>query len=272
MPGEGGDHGSRPPLSLVGNVGVGRDGRGGPNGDFSGRCRGTGVDPKRKPHIFSAMPRAERTAYYRKGCRGRRRIQLPSRLCAIALLAASIMVSGSSVALGQPVGAAAQPFERLRPNVPGPLFVPCDGLPSTAVRVVPSPLDKYVTIVCTRSGQALKPLDGYKWFFDQGPMMLSATNPNAPSKDDHYTALDFEPLGPGELASLRVELAKLKPNPEVLTRSILRFAVSTSYGEKKEIYLLTPSDGVAHVLGMECVHSCRPIESDPWFFTIVPTK
>ncbi len=197
---------------------------------------------------------------------------MPRQFCAIALLASCAMGLGPSVVLGQPVGAAAQPFERLRPNEPGPLFVSCDSLPSTAVRAVPSPLDKYVTLVCTRSGQALKPLDGYQWFFDQGPMMLSATNPKAPSKDDHYTALDFEPLGPAELASLRVELAKLRPNPEVLTRPILRFAVATSYGENKEIYLLPPSDGAAHVLGMECVHRCRPIESDPWFFTIVPTK
>ena len=194
------------------------------------------------------------------------------QLSAISLLAASVMFLGPNVAAGQPVGAAAQPFEVLRPNVPGPLFVSCDSLPSTAIRTLPSPLDQYVTLVCTRSGQALKPVDGYQWVFDQGPMMLSATNPKAPSKDDHYTALDFKPLSVNELASLRVELAKLQPNPEVLTRPVLRFAVATSSGENKEIYILPPTNGVAHVLGMECVHGCRPIQSDPWFFTIVPTK
>ncbi len=103
-------------------------------------------------------------------------------------------------------------------------------------------------------------------------MMLSATNPKEPSKDDHYTALDFKPLSPAELASLRAELAKLQPNPEVLTRPILRFAVSTSSAGQKEIYLLEPVDGASHTLGMECIHRCRPIDKDPWFFVILPTN
>ena len=82
------------------------------------------------------------------------------------------------------------------------------------------------------------------------------------------------PLSPDELAALRAELGKLHPEPSVLTRSILRFAVTTSWGGHKEIYLLPPPDGAgadAHTLGMECIHRCRPIDKDPWFFTIQPT-
>ena len=169
-------------------------------------------------------------------------------------------------------GAASQPFEVLRPtSAAGPLIVPCETLPPTAVRAVPSPLDQYVTLVCTRSGQALKPVNGYQWVFDQGAQWLTATNPKRPSKDDHYTAIAYKPLSPDELAALRAELAKLQPRPEVLMRPILRFSVSTSWGAEKEIYILPPSDGSdAPALGMECIHSCRPIETDPWFFAIVP--
>jgi len=106
-------------------------------------------------------------------------------------------------------------------------------------------------------------------------MWLSAANPQGPSKNDHYTELSYKPLSPDELTALRAELAKLHPPAAVLTRSILRFAVTTSWGEHKEIYLLPAAPGAgadAHTLGMECIHGCRPIDKDPWFFTIVPTK
>jgi len=154
-----------------------------------------------------------------------------------------------------------------------PLAIPCDGLPPSAVRVVPPPLDHYVTLVCTRSGQALRPVSGYSWVFDQGAIWLSATNPQAPSKGDSYTGLSYKPMSPDALAALRAELGKLRPDPSVLTRSILRFAVTTSWGEHKEIYLLPPPSGAgadARTVGMECIHACRPIDKDPWFFAIVP--
>jgi hypothetical protein len=111
--------------------------------------------------------------------------------------------------------------------------------------------------------------------FEQGGMMLSAANSEGPSESDHYTELSYKPLAPKELARLRADLASLKPAPEVLTRSILRFAVTTSWGAKKEIYLLPPPDGAgsdARTLGMECIHACRPINKDPWFFSIEPHK
>ncbi|HEX4739110.1 MAG TPA: hypothetical protein VH331_16280 [Allosphingosinicella sp.] len=156
-----------------------------------------------------------------------------------------------------------------------PLTIPCDGLAPSAVRTVPPPLDRYVTLVCTRSGQALKPIDGSAWVFDQGPMWLSAANARGPSKDDHYTELSYKPLSRDEITALRAELAKRGPEPSVLRRDILRFAVTTSWGAHKEIYLLPPPVGAgadARTLGMECIHACRPIDKDPWFFTIVPVK
>jgi hypothetical protein len=106
-------------------------------------------------------------------------------------------------------------------------------------------------------------------------MMLSAANSEGPSESDHYTDLSYKPLGSAELTGLRAELAKLHPAPEVLTRNILRFALTTSWGAQKEIYLLPPPADAgpdSRTLGMECIHACRPIDRDPWFFTIVPDK
>jgi len=154
------------------------------------------------------------------------------------------------------------------------LTIPC-ALPQDAVKAVPAPLDHYVTLVCTRGGQALKPVDGSNWVFDTGATWLSASNPKGPAQTDHYTELANKPLSQPELAALRSALSTLKPAPEVLTRNILRFAVTTSWGAHKEIYLLPPPDGAgadARTLGMECIHGCRPIDKDPWFFTIAPNK
>jgi hypothetical protein len=193
-----------------------------------------------------------------------------------ALSTAAAMTMGlGGVALGLGVGAT----DPLGAATPGPdadaaaLTIPCDGLPPSAVKVVPPPLDKYVTLVCTRSGQALRPVSGYAWIFDQGAMWLGAANPRGPSRNDHYAELSYKPLSPDELTALRAELGKLHPAPSVLERTILRFAVTTSSGEHKEIYLLPAPDGAGaetHTLGMECTDGCRPIDKDPWFFTIAP--
>ncbi len=155
------------------------------------------------------------------------------------------------------------------------LTIPCNRIPGAAVRVVPAPLDQYVTLVCTRAGQALKPLNGDTWVFDQGATWLGAANPKGPSETDYYTQLSYRPLTSDEATALRSELAKLHPDPSVLTRTILRFSVRTSWGGQKEIYLLPPPPGAggeAHTLGMECIHACRPIDKDPWFFTIIARK
>jgi hypothetical protein len=191
----------------------------------------------------------------------------------IAMALGGAGFAGLGSAAAQPAGAPTQQMTVLRPNTPGPVVVSCDGLAPSAVKVVPAPLDRYAILICTRSGQAIGPLDGYAWMFEQGSMWLTSTNPKAPSKDDHYTEIAFKPLSPDELKSLRAELAKLNPNPDVLTRPILRFAVTTSWGAHKEVYLLPPPDGAApdaHTLGMECLQGCRPITEDPWFFVIVP--
>jgi hypothetical protein len=181
---------------------------------------------------------------------------------------AAAFALSSAAGLGSDIAAAQAPKADA-----DALTIPCDGLAPSAIRTVPPPLDRYVTLVCTHAGQALKPVGGASWIFDQGAMWLGAANPKGPSQDDHYTALSYKPLSPDELAALRAELGKLHPDPSVLTRNILRFAVATSWGGHKEIYLLPAPEGAgaeARTLGMECIHACRPIDKDPWFFTIVP--
>jgi hypothetical protein len=156
----------------------------------------------------------------------------------------------------------------------GPLFIPCDSLPADAIKTLPPPLDQYASLVCTRSGQALKPTDGTQWVFDSGAMMLSATNPQSPSPGDHYTAIAFSPMSDADVTTLRTDMKTLNPEPDVLQRGILRFEVATSSGDHKQIYLLPPAKDApkgAHVIGMECIHHCQPIGQDPWFFAIVPT-
>lgn len=193
-----------------------------------------------------------------------------TRRCMIpAFLLAAAHASGLLAA--QPSGAPPPPANADA----DPLTIPCDGLPPSAVRVVPPPLDHYVTLVCTRAGQALRPVNGYSWVFGQTETWLSATNPHGPSKADSYTELSYKPMSTDELAALRTGLATLHPDPSVLTRSVLRFAATTSWGARKEIYLLPPPDDAsadAHTLGMECIHACRPIDKDPWFFVIVPDE
>lgn len=186
-----------------------------------------------------------------------------------------VLVVVAATLLAGPAAAEPSKPSTSRPNeVADALTIPCDVLPASAVKIVPPPLDQYVTLVCTTSGQALKPIKA-AWMFDQGALWPSAGKPSGPDKTDHYTRLEYKPLGADELAALRAELGKLNPASDALTRNILRFAVTTSWGAQKELYLLPPSEGAgpdARTLGMECIHSCRPIDRDPWFFTIVPDE
>lgn len=154
------------------------------------------------------------------------------------------------------------------------LVIPCEGLPADAVTSVPAPFDQFVELICTRSGQALKPVDGYAWVFDVGATWLSATNPHGPSKTDHYTRLVVDPLRQAEVDRLRAELNKLTPNPTLARREFIRLDVETSWAARKQIYLvLREKDGPPdeHTLGMECIHNCVPIDKDPWYFSIEPT-
>lgn len=187
----------------------------------------------------------------------------------------AVSIAIAAAALGSPAIAAPETVTWRSDAPPGPLTFPCERMPQSAVKVVPAPLDRYVRLVCTAGGQALEPLNGDSWMFEQGSMMLSAANAEGPSEGDHYTELSYKPLSSAELTSLRGELAKLKPSAEVLKRDILRFAVTTSWGKHKEIYLLPPTAGAgadAQTVGMECIEHCRPIDKDPWFFTIMPGK
>ncbi len=183
-----------------------------------------------------------------------------------------LMAAAAAAALVAAPCAAAGPFTVL-PKTPGPVIVSCDQLPVDAVTAVPAPFDRYVELVCTRSGQALKPVDGYAWVFDVGATWLTSTNPKSPAPTDHYTRLATDPLSDAQVAKLRVELRKLTPNPTLARREFIRLDVTTSWGENKQVYLVLPEkDAPADevVLGMECIKNCLPIESDPWFFKVMP--
>lgn len=176
-------------------------------------------------------------------------------------LAAALAVAGGGAAFAQAADKPADPVSR-----------PCDTLPTDAVRSVPEPFSRYVRLSCTRSGQALGPVSGYEWFFEQGPMALLANNPKTPTTNAYYTKLEVDPLSPKEIAVLRGDLRKMSSDASILEREILRLDATMSWGGAKQIYLLLPPQNApqAHVLGMECVKNCRPIDQDPWFFTVVP--
>jgi hypothetical protein len=159
------------------------------------------------------------------------------------------------------------------PSDENALVVPCDGMPAEAATSIPGPFTPYMELVCTRSGQALKPVAGYQWVFDAGPMWLAATNPASPSRTDHYTELTLDPLEQAQVEGLRAELRKITSRQAILEMEMIRLSVETSWGAHKQIYLLLPPAGAPpdeRVLGMECVDNCLPIDEDPWFFTIAP--
>jgi len=155
-----------------------------------------------------------------------------------------------------------------------PLNLPCTALPSTAVKFVPGPFDAYMQLACTHSGQVLMPKPGTRFVFREGPMALSALNADKPKEINeavHFTVLTVAPLDVSELASLRADLHKIATSPIIDQSTIIRMREETSTGAHKQIYLLIPLAGVkGHILGMECNHDCRPVESDPWFFSVVP--
>ena len=150
----------------------------------------------------------------------------------------------------------------------GSLEIACDGLPPDAVRTVPAPLDRFATLTCTRSGQALKPIGGTYWVFDVGPTWLAAANPNGPSSADHYRQITYAPLSKVELAALRQALAAMNPDPAVLQRDILRFELKTSWGKEKQLFLLPTMAKGENVLGFECVNGCHDLKRDGWFFVV----
>jgi hypothetical protein len=155
----------------------------------------------------------------------------------------------------------------------GPVVVSCDVLPGDAVREVPPPFDQYAQLVCTRSGQALRPVSGFAWVFPQGPMWLASTSSGRPT--DHFTKLQIHPMTEVEKAALLSDLGRIADPKALAGRDILRMDVEISSGEAKQEYLLLPPPGAApdvHVLGMECIHNCKPIDKDPWFFVVQPTQ
>lgn len=155
-----------------------------------------------------------------------------------------------------------------------PLNLPCTALPPTAVKIVPAPFDAFMHLTCTHAGQVLLPKPGTRFVFREGPMALTALNADKPKEINeavHFTALTVDPLNESELANLRADLHKIATNAVIDQSTIIRMREETSTGAHKQIYLLIPLAGVkGHILGMECNHDCRPVESDPWFFSVVP--
>lgn len=155
-----------------------------------------------------------------------------------------------------------------------PIHVSCDTLPADAARDVPEPFARYVELSYTRSGQALGPVSGYTWMFEPGPMALLANNPKTPGEAAYYTRLEVDPLTPKEIDALRGDLRRMTTKSSILNREILRLDVSMSWRGTKQLYLLLPLKSAPDepLLGMECIKNCRPIDKDPWFFTVVPAK
>ena len=154
-------------------------------------------------------------------------------------------------------------------------IVPCETvLPAGGVKTAPAPLDAYVTLICTAHGQAMRPKDGFKWVFEQGSMWLAAANKQNPQASDHYTELVNAPMSATELADFRKDLKTIYGSPDLQKREVLRIRVTTSGGIKKQLLLMPPqkSEPADHpAVGMECIHECKPIDKDPWLFTIEPT-
>src|SRR5882757_6435091 len=70
----------------------------------------------------------------------------------------AISIAAVVVVLVSPAVAAPNTVTWRSNAPPGPLTVPCDHIPQTAVKKVPAPLDRYARLVCTHAGQALEPL------------------------------------------------------------------------------------------------------------------
>lgn len=162
--------------------------------------------------------------------------------------------------------------------------VPCDNLPAGAVTAVPPPFDQYLELVCTQAGQALAPVDGYRWIFETGYVWrVQSTNFRSPAPSDHFVRLIADPLSEAEAASLRDELTNSirfrrltgGAEPSAVERTIIRLSVQRSWGGVSQIYLFVPPQGAsreANVLGMDCGNAdCRPIYRNTLFFTVTPS-
>jgi len=104
-------------------------------------------------------------------------------------------------------------------------------------------------------------------------MWLSSADPHGPSKSDHYLSLVTDPLSDIEVNRLRKALKTLTPNPTLSRRVFIRLDVTTSWGGKKQVYLVLPERDAPPdevTLGMECINNCMPIDKDPWFFKVIP--
>jgi hypothetical protein len=154
------------------------------------------------------------------------------------------------------------------------IAIPC-ALPSDAVTAVPAPFDKYMELTCTHAGQALKPLDGFRWVFvTQNNIMMWLTSNNTQKQDfapsTHFTKLAAGTLSAEQLAAFHAELHKFTDAPVVFQSTVIKMDEETSGGAVKQIYLLLPPAGTGtHVLGIECIDDCIPMEEKPWAFVVM---
>lgn len=162
----------------------------------------------------------------------------------------------------------------------GEAVVPCEALPATAVTTVPAPFDQYMQLTCTRSGQALRPVDGAQWLFSTGPRWMWSVGSPRGSAADHFVRLTPTSIDAAELASLRGQLAQAffpqtdgqSTRRPISDRTIIGLSARKSAGSLLQIYLLIPPPGASdqRVLGVECARNCRTLEGDAMYFVIVP--
>jgi hypothetical protein len=194
--------------------------------------------------------------------------------------------NGATLASAQTGCIADTPEGAMRPrvNMPGNAWdyidtsiVPCADLPAGAATNVPPPFDQYLQLVCTRSGQALKPVDGYQWVFaGLSAQWQWAMNRQSPAPTDHFVALTAEPLSDAEVVTLRDAVSrdinfKRVSGDYNADPTIARLSLQTSSGEHWQIYLLTPPQGSspdAPVIGLRCRDDCLPLYMGAVFFTV----
>lgn len=153
---------------------------------------------------------------------------------------------------------------------------PCKNLPSDAVMQVPAPFDQYMELTCTKAGQALRPKPGFRFIFQNGMSLdltaLNFSNPIA-NPSVHFTMLSTRNLSDTAMSKFREQLRVIVTDMTAIESRIIWMDERTSTDATKQIILLIPPAGSVperHVLGMECITECIPIDKDPWLFSIVP--
>jgi hypothetical protein len=160
-----------------------------------------------------------------------------------------------------------------------PRIVPCETISPDAVTAVPPPFDAYMQLLCyVPSGQALQPTDGAHWTDGNSNFGLTAMDdrpgPNGQPRLARawYTALTPREISPANEAALRQVLAQAVQPQFVNGARIIELDASTSAGQVKQEFIITPADPAAThgiKLLMECHTFCQG-DDKPWILGIVP--